>query len=337
VLTTIPSRRDMVIPNPENPEMTRIVYFVGAVSMRRSVSVKRRLVISVIVLLGITTSPALAVIEAEEAFLNTWARTDYPVQQNETPRTWMWGPSPNSPVLSEAYLEHPSGMRPVQYWDKSRMEVTDPNSDPADQWYVTNGLLARELMTGLMQFGDDHFLQYQPADIHIAGDPGGGAPSYKVFGELMNVRSFEPGMQLPSEPITQTVDARGRIGNQPNLATYNLRAARYSPETEHYIASVFWDFMRILGPIAPNGPGGEITNGRLFENPFYAAGLPLTEPYWVFAEVGGDHKWVLVQAFERRVMTYTPDNEPGWRVEAGNVGQHYYLWRYGELPEYLRD
>src|SRR5690606_18565814 len=30
----------------------------------------------------------------------------------------------------------------------------------------------------------------------------------------------------------------------------------------------------------------------------------------------------------RRCLTYTPDNPPGWQVEAGNVGQHYYEWRY---------
>ncbi len=29
---------------------------------------------------------------------------------------------------------------------------------------------------------------------------------------------------------------------------------------------------------------------------------------------------------------YTPSNAPAWQVEAGNVGQHYYIWRYGELP-----
>jgi hypothetical protein len=39
-------------------------------------------------------------------------------------------------------------------------------------------------------------------------------------------------------------------------------------------------------------------------------------------KVGGTYKVVLVQIFERRVLTYTPDNSPGWQVEAGNVGQH---------------
>jgi hypothetical protein len=37
-----------------------------------------------------------------------------------------------------------------------------------------------------------------------------------------------------------------------------------------------------------------------------------------------------MQCFERRCLTYTPDNPEGWQVEAGNVGRHYYYWRYGE-------
>jgi hypothetical protein len=28
------------------------------------------------------------------------------------------------------------------------------------------------------------------------------------------------------------------------------------------------------------------------------------------------------------VLTYTPSNDPAWRVELGNVGRHYYAWRY---------
>jgi hypothetical protein len=39
---------------------------------------------------------------------------------------------------------------------------------------------------------------------------------------------------------------------------------------------------------------------------------------------------VLLQCFERRCLTYAPDNPPGWQVEAGNVGQHYHAWRYGQ-------
>ncbi len=42
---------------------------------------------------------------------------------------------------------------------------------------------------------------------------------------------------------------------------------------------------------------------------------------------------MLLQCFERRCLTYTPGNEPGWQVEAGNVGQHYYAWRYEQVAE----
>jgi hypothetical protein len=48
----------------------------------------------------------------------------------------------------------------------------------------------------------------------------------------------------------------------------------------------------------------------------------------VTVNLGGTPTNVLVQAFERRVLTYTPSNASGWRVEAANVGRHYYQWRY---------
>jgi hypothetical protein len=59
-------------------------------------------------------------------------------------------------------------------------------------------------------------------------------------------------------------------------------------------------------------------------------GLPISEPYWTRVKVGGIEKDVLFQAFERRVLTYTPDNLAEWRVEMGNVGQHYLRWRHGQ-------
>ena len=46
------------------------------------------------------------------------------------------------------------------------------------------------------------------------------------------------------------------------------------------------------------------------------------------AKVGGKTLDVLIQAFERRVLSYTPSNPAGWQVEMGNVGRHYYEWRY---------
>ncbi len=74
-----------------------------------------------------------------------------------------------------------------------------------------------------------------------------------------------------------------------------------------------------------------LTSGVVFDW-LFAAGLPLSEAYWVRARVGGVDKDVLVQAFERRIITYTPSNPAGWQVEMGNVGLHYYAWRYQAIP-----
>src|SRR5690606_10057455 len=37
--------------------------------------------------------------------------------------------------------------------------------------------------------------------------------------------------------------------------------------------------------------------------------------------------------FERRVLTYTPQNPEEWRVESGNAGLHYRHWRGLSQPE----
>jgi hypothetical protein len=96
---------------------------------------------------------------------------------------------------------------------------------------------------------------------------------------------------------------------------------------QHTVASVFWEFMNSSGTVFEDG---EFTNAPLFESPFYATGYPITEAYWSNIAVGGTQTEVLWQCFERRCLTWTPGNDPGWQVEAGNVGQHYYRWRYGD-------
>jgi hypothetical protein len=75
---------------------------------------------------------------------------------------------------------------------------------------------------------------------------------------------------------------------------------------------------------------GQYIEEPLFENPYYATGRPITEAYWATVKVSGVDHEVLMQCFERRCLTYTPDNDAGWQVEAGNVGQHYQRWRYGQ-------
>lgn len=272
------------------------------------------------------TTPAAASGIGSYAFQRIWNRTDEPVATRAVNRTWMWGPQPFTGVILEPYVQGnvagQKGVRRVQYFDKSRMEITDSTADPSSQWYVTNGLLAKEMITGLMQIGNDSFVNYGPAQINVAGDENDpNAPTYATFEKLMGYHALPNGWT-----ITQTVDRQGKVGNDTSAASFGVTAGHYVAATKHDIASVFWDFMTSSGPTYD---GFQTVDAKLFSNPFFATGLPITEAYWTTVNLNGKPHRVLVQAFERRILTFTPSNPNGWKVEAGNVGRHYYQWRYG--------
>ena len=260
------------------------------------------------------------------AMTTVWTSTDRVVANQTISRTWIWGPGPITSYIVEPYqsttLPTPGSWRVVQYFDKSRMEITNPAGSVDAGWYVTNGLLAREMITGEMQLGDDLFEQHAPAEVNVAGDlndPNG--PTYATFNPLMAYGAIPNGWL-----VTQTVDRAGTVATDASLSSYGVTSTDVGAPTAHNVASVFWDFMNSSGPVDQND---QIVNGPLFSNPFYATGYPITEPYWTHVLVGGVSKLVLVQVFERRVLTYTPDNPDGWKVEAGNVGLQYEQWRYG--------
>jgi hypothetical protein len=263
---------------------------------------------------------------SEPYFSRTWERTDKPVADQQIDRTWMWGPHGFTEAMRESYAEGHDHSREVQYFDKSRMEITtDPSVDPNSIWFVTNGLLVNELTTGRLQVGDNEFESHNPALGNVAGDPeGSSGPTYAALGLLRDVGPHPAG-----EIITATVDHFGNVNDQPALSSHGVTAAHYVEDTRHAVASVFWDFMHSAGLVYENG---QFVNGQLFDNPFYATGFPVTEAYWTTVPVGNEPTLVLVQAFERRVLTYTPDNPEGWKVEAGNVGRHYFEWRYVQIP-----
>lgn len=271
--------------------------------------------------------PALAAPPANQHFQRTWARTDQPVQSGQVSRTWMWGPEGFTSAVQENYQEAPGGVRTVQYFDKSRMEITNPDADPNSIWYVTNGLLVMELITGQMQLGHSYFASYDPAAVNVAGDhddPTG--PTYETFGSLLDAPSASAGTTY-----TMRVDRDGNVANDPALANHNVTAAHHVlvPGIDHQVASVFWAFMNSTGPVYEQS---SFTTAKLFEDPFYATGYPVTEPYWANVLVGGTPQDVLMQCFERRCLTFNPGNPAGWQVEAGNVGQHYHYWRYVQVP-----
>ena len=97
-------------------------------------------------------------------------------------------------------------------------------------------------------------------------------------------------------------------------------------QNNHGVAKAFIDFMDQEGSLYERGA---YVQGQVY-NPLFVFGMPVTGAYWVKAKVGGVERPILFQVFERRVLTYNPANEPDFRVEIGNVGQHYYRWRYGK-------
>lgn len=263
---------------------------------------------------------------AHQTFEQTQRRTDQPVI-NGLGRTWVWGPKPYTEGMLEIYHQAPGGMRLVQYFDKSRMEINNPAGNQNSQWYVSNGLLVIDMIEGRYQVGDSAF-DHSPAPSTqaVAGDQDGQSNiTYDTIG-IFGLRN-EPALPVGST-ITQTVDAGGNVVQDNAYAGYGVQTAHrvQVPGIDHTVASVFWDFMNSSGPVEVNGM---MVTDKLFPNAFYGTGYPITEAYWTEVNVGGTPTEVLWQCFERRCLTYTPSNSPGWRVESGNVGQHYFTWRYG--------
>jgi hypothetical protein len=255
------------------------------------------------------------VAQLDPAAVTRWKAADYDVWSGTTQRTWTWGPDVLA-IRQEPYDGAAGGVRTVYYFDKSRMEINNPQGDRTSQWFITNGLLVREMLAGQVQIGDKAFTPRTPPVIPLAGEtPGSTAVTYAALGK---VASLAPGQNgAPNRVgamITATIDASGTVGDQPWLEGA-ARYGYYEPTLGHNIADVFWRWL-----------------GAQPVDWVYAVGYPLSEPYWTNAVIGGENVWVLVQAFERRVLTFVPTAPAAWQIEAGNVGRHYYEWRYGEPP-----
>ena len=257
------------------------------------------------------------------AFQRVWDRQDRGVAEHITDRSWTWGPGPISEALREQLIEGVEGKRTVQYFDKSRMEINDPTADPTATWYVTNGLLPVELMTGRLQIGFNQYDLRAPAKIAAIGDP----DQFPTYADLLHLYQ-SPGAVNPGDlgkPATGFLNADGTITGFNDYAT-DPATTLVRGENNHGVAKAFIDFMNKQGLVSE---GGRYVQGQVYD-PLFVFGLPVTGAYWVKAKVGGVERPILFQVFERRVLTYNPANEPAFRVEMGNVGQHYQQWRYGK-------
>jgi hypothetical protein len=267
--------------------------------VRRGILLFAALVLA-LVSIGAQFSPVQAVTGfAMPAFAQQW-------QAGEAITPNFWGPlSTAHEGQMEPYRDAPGGQRTIQYFDKGRMESTNGT--------VTNGLLATEIVTGRIQVGDTSFQPKPPPAIPIAGDPDNAGPTYAAL-DTSAASLLAPAQQAPTGSLVGTVVAPdGTVtSSAANDGPAAVRIAAFDGPTRHNVPQAFADYRTKAG--------------------LPTIGYAIAEPFSTTVKVAGTPRAVLVQIFERRVLTYTADNQPAFQVEMGNIGQHYYQWRYGPTP-----
>ena len=250
-------------------------------------------------IVGIVLMPVTIPVGAASNFASPTFSTTWQAGENLTPN--FWGPLANArDGQQEQYAEASGGQRLVQYFDKGRMELTNGTQ--------TNGLLATELVKGQIQTGNATFQAKTSPSIPIAGDPTNAGPTYAQVGGSTALTSATS--SAPHVDIRQALTMSGAPGPFIFPASDPLATiGAYDAPTSHNVATAFASFRDTVG--------------------LAAIGYAIVEPFWTNISVGGKATNVLVQVFERRVLTYTPSNPVPFKVEFGNIGQHYYQWRYG--------
>jgi hypothetical protein len=262
-------------------------------------------------------NPIVAPLEgfAHPAIARIWERDDGEVASGKAARPWMWGPGPFR-TNYEPFDGLAQGNHLVQYFDKDRLEANDPKADQNSPWFVTSGLLVNEMMTGKAQVGENRTLNIGPARVSVVGDDPTAGPTYADF-------ILPPYSDRKKDATGSTVGCWFMTRDPLNPrsrdlpAELNLRMVRYESTSGHNWAEPFWRY-------ATNTFG---------DRWLQTLGYPITEPCGVTAVVSGKTQSVLVQLFERRVLTYNPANPPENQVEMGNVGRHYFNWRYANPRE----
>jgi uncharacterized protein YkwD len=176
---------------------------------------------------------------------------------------------------------------------------------------VTNGLLASDMVRGRIQTGDNTFEAKDPPAIPLAGDPGNPGPTYATLaGRASSL--LAPASAHIGAPITTTVDGTGNIATGDLLGDPDSTGvSAFDDTTKHNVARSFASYRNTVG--------------------LATIGYAISEPFVTATKLAGQDARVLVQVFERRTLTFADPGSrlnPAGLVEMGNVGQHYYAWRY---------
>lgn len=254
-------------------------------------------------------------ITLHQAVQATWQQADGPITAGDVQRAWVWGSEPLA-ATTEFYPESPNKTRKLIYFDKGRLDILDEGGDTNSPWFATGALLVSEMLSGKVQLGEDDFVERETPNIPLTGDLiQQDGVTYASLAPLSTYAddplSFE---DAASAELTAVLNASGEV-DPDGMAGSGVVVGSFSDVTGHNIAAPFVDWARAQ-------PYPDL----------YLLGHPISEPYWIQTEVLGTPKTVLMQAFQRRVMTYTPDIPSEWMVESSNAGQHYRLWRELDQP-----
>ncbi len=172
---------------------------------------------------------------------------------------------------------------PVQYFEKGRLEDHTTGSSDPN-WHLQYGLLVDELQLGLIEI------------------PFGGDVSPITYARVN--RLADPSQRLPPPAA---VDGVQRVADDSVFIPFS---PDLTPGPGHYVPARFWEYMTN----ALYFPGGWL----------HDLGLPITEAIQLdVVKHGQGQRTVLVQAFQRTVLTLDAANPPDWQVERANVGTDY--------------
>jgi hypothetical protein len=267
---------------------------------------------------------------ADPAFQRVWERTDTPVAQGKVKRSFYWGPQANTGPIQETYAEGAGSKHLVQYFDKGRMEINDPGADKNNPFYVTPGRLTVEMVKSAIQVSKYKYKYLYTPYIPIAGDAddtiGPTYANFINFGPRVEFPNAHLWQDLVGKKVISFVSRQKGFGENAGYGASGIKYVYYEPATGWNIPDVFWQYLNQEGLVLRNGSA---ENARLSDPYFYVTGYPISNAYWSWAKIGGKPNVdVLIQLYERRVLTYVPSAPDGFKVQMGNIGQHYYSWRY---------
>lgn len=173
---------------------------------------------------------------------------------------------------------------PSQYLEKGRIE--DHAAEVSDaNWRFMYGLLVDELQEAR------------------AALPVGGEVSSISYADLY-------GHSRPEARTAPPAGFTGGVAVNDDGSAFLRYHYELKPTAGHNVPKLYWDYLNRTDLF----PGGWL----------HDIGLPITEAIWAVVDKGEEKGMkILIQAFQRTVLTYDPANPPDWQVERANVGTDY--------------